>query len=78
MNTLWQSAKRAWKVWTRLAHKIGNFQARVFLTLIYAILVLPFGITVRMFSDSLGTKKRPDRWLNRVDEANDVHWAQRQ
>lgn len=78
MNTLWQSAKRAWKAWTRLAHKIGNFQARVLLTLLYLTLVLPFGMTVRLFSDPLRIKKRPDRWLDRTDDANDIHWAKRQ
>lgn len=78
MNILWHTVKTAWQAWKRLAHKIGNFQARVLLTLLYAILVLPFGVTVRLFSDPLRIKKRPDRWLDHIDEANDMHWAQRQ
>lgn len=78
MDILWKSVKRAWRAWSRLAHKIGNFQARVLLTLLYAILVLPFGMIVRLFADPLRIKKRPDRWLDRVDEANDMHWAQKQ
>jgi hypothetical protein len=77
MNTVWQSARRAWKAWTRLAHKIGNFQARVLLTLLYAILVFPFGMGVRFLADPLRIKKRPDRWLHRTEEVNDMHWAQR-
>ena len=78
MNTLWQSAKRAWKAWTRLARKIGSFQARVLLTLIYAILVWPLGLGVRLFADPLAIRKRPGHWLGREDEANDLDWAQRQ
>lgn len=78
MNTVWQVVKSAWKAWTRLAHKIGNFQARLLLTLMYVTLVLPFGITVRLFSDPLRIKKRPERWLDRTEEANDMVWAQRQ
>jgi len=78
MHTLWQSVKRGWKVWSRLAHKIGNFQARVLLTLLYAILMLPFGIMVRMFLDPLRIKTSPDRWLDRSQEANDMQWARRQ
>jgi hypothetical protein len=78
MNTLWQSLKSVWKAWTRLAHKIGNFQARVLLTLLYATLVLPFGLCVRLFSDPLRIKKRPGHWLDRAEESNDMHWAQRQ
>ena len=78
MNALWQTAKKAWKAWTRLAHTIGNFQARVILTLLYATLVLPFGTIVRLFSDPLRIKKRPRYWLERTDETCDIQWARRQ
>ncbi len=67
-----------WQAWKRLAHKIGNFQARVLLTLIYAILLFPFGIAVRLFSDSLAIKKRPARWNDSPSEAQDMAWARRQ
>lgn len=77
MSTLRQSIKRAWKAWTRLAHKIGSFQARVLLTVIYTIFVFPFGIAVRLFSDPLRIEKRPARWLDRTDHANDMQWAHR-
>ncbi len=78
MKALWQHVKHAWKIWTLLAHKIGNFQARIFLTLLYAILVLPFGMIVGLFSDPLRIKKRPDHWLERTSEACDIQWARRQ
>ena len=61
-----------------LARKIGNFQARVVLTIIYSILVLPFGLCVRLFADPLRIKKPPARWLDRPDEAFDMKWARRQ
>jgi hypothetical protein len=71
--------KRLWAAWTRLAHKIGNFQARVLLlTVLYALLMLPFGIIVRVFADPLRIKKRPTRWLDHPDEANDLQWARKQ
>src|ERR1035438_9207086 len=54
-----QHLKRLWAAWKRIAHAIGNFQARILLTIIYAVLILPFGLAVRFFSDSLSTKKRP-------------------
>ncbi|HYA23923.1 MAG TPA: hypothetical protein VEF05_07165 [Terriglobales bacterium] len=69
--------KRAWQAWKSLAHKIGNFQARVLLTVFYGIL-FPFGLATRLFSDSLRTKKRPEQWLNHPDEAYDMQWARRQ
>ncbi len=43
-NILVENLKTLWNAWKRLAHKIGNFQARVVLTIIYAIAVLPFGV----------------------------------
>lgn len=78
LRSLWQEMKRIWQAWTRLVHKIGNFQARVVLTVIYAVLVLPFGVIVRLFADPLRIRKRPTRWLDHPDEAMNMEWARRQ
>jgi hypothetical protein len=61
-----------------LARKIGTFQARVLLTVLYGTLVLPFGLCVRLLADPLRTKKPPSRWLDHPDEASDMEWARRQ
>lgn len=73
-----QVLKRIWEVWKRIAHKIGNFQARVILTLFYAVLMFPFGIAARLFSDPLRIKRRPQQWLKCPDETHDLTWARRQ
>jgi hypothetical protein len=78
LKEVWQGLKRLWAGWTRLAHKIGNFQARVLLTVLYALLVLPFGVAARLFGDSLRIKERPACWLDHPDEANDLRWARKQ
>lgn len=70
--------KRAWQAWTGIAHAIANFQARVLLTIFYAVLVLPFGIASRLFSDPLRIKRRPTRWLDHPEEPHDLPWAKRQ
>ena len=70
--------KRTWEAWKNIAHKIGNLQARILLTLFYAVLVFPFGIVVRLFSDPLRIKRRPPEWLNHPDETYDMKWARRQ
>jgi hypothetical protein len=70
--------KRAWQTWKRAARAVGTFQARVLLTIFYAVLVLPFGIVVREFSDSLRIKRRPAQWLDHPPEAHDLPWAKRQ
>ncbi len=73
-----QALKRIWAAWKRIAHKIGNFQARVILTLFYALLMLPFGMAARLFSDPLRIKRRPSQWMDCPDEACDLQWARRQ
>jgi hypothetical protein len=70
--------KRMWNAWKRLARRIGDFQARVLLTAFYAVLVLPFGLVVRLFADPLRIKKSPTQWLDHPDETNDLSWARKQ
>jgi hypothetical protein len=75
---VWKQLKIGWKAWTRIARIIGNFQARVILTIIYATVVLPFGLAVRLFSDPLRIKKPPENWIGHPEEAQDMSWARRQ
>lgn len=75
---LLERLQAVWKAWKRLAHKIGNFQARVLLTIIYATVVLPFGLMVRLFSDTLQIKQRPTTWIDRTPEVHDLDWARKQ
>jgi hypothetical protein len=77
-NNIREKPKAIWKAWTRIAHIIGNFQARVLLTILYVVLVLPFGVIVRLFADPLRIKKRPEKWLAETAEAYDMQWAQKQ
>jgi len=70
--------KRAWQAWKKIAHKIGNFQAGVLLTIFYGVLVLPFGLATRLFSDPLRIKTRPTSWLDHPNEAYDTQWARKQ
>jgi hypothetical protein len=70
--------KRIWRGWKRIAHIIGDFQARVLLTAIYAVIVLPFGLVFRLFADALRIKHRPTHWLDYPHNPSDVNWARRQ
>jgi hypothetical protein len=72
---MWKRAKRTWK---RVGHAIGNFQARILLTVFYGIIVFPFGIFARLFSDPLRVKHSPTQWLDRAEENQDLRWAKRQ
>lgn len=70
--------QRVWEAWKRLARRIGDFQARVLLVIFYAVLVLPFGVAVRLFLDPLRIKRRPAQWLDHPDQSADMDWAQRE
>jgi hypothetical protein len=77
-KSTWDKAKALWAAWARLARRIGNFQARVLLTILYAVVLLPFGICVRLFADVLHTKLRPTKWLGRAQQSADMNWAHKQ
>jgi len=70
--------KQIWAAWSKLMHIIGNFQARVILTIMYAILVLPFGVATRLFGDPLRIKTMPTGWLDHPEEPMTTEWAHRQ
>src|SRR5260370_37287069 len=67
--------KQFWQRWKRLARAVGTFQARVLLTVFYVVLVLPFGIVVRLVSDPLRIKRRPTQWLESPAEAHHLPWS---
>lgn len=50
---LTRGLKSIWYIWKVIAHKIGDFQARLVLSLFYFIVVTPFALVVKMFSDPL-------------------------
>lgn len=47
------AARAAWRGWTRIAHRIGDFQARVLLTSFYYVVLGPFALILRR-NDPLG------------------------
>jgi hypothetical protein len=71
------TVKLKWS-WKRVVQTVGNIQARVLLTIFYALVMFPFGVAVRLFFDPLRMKQRPTHWLNRPEEVRDLPWARRQ
>jgi len=68
--------RKLWDRWMVLARKIGKFQSRILLTFFYFVIVLPFGLAVRLFADPLHIRRhRPadTAWLPR--ETHDVELA---
>lgn len=46
-----------WKRWQVVAHAIGNFQARLLLSLLYFVLIPPFSLIVRTVMDPLQLRR---------------------
>ncbi len=61
MNPLQEETRRGrlrllWHKWQRTAKKIGDFQARIILSLFYFVLLAPFALALRRWSDPLAIK----------------------
>jgi len=51
--------KTFWRGWLIVAKKIGYFQSGLILTLVYFIVIAPFALAVRLFSDPLRLRRDP-------------------
>jgi hypothetical protein len=71
--------KTLWRRWTRVAHAVGTFQARVLLTVLYAVVLPPFALIARWGSDPLRLRP-PDtpQWLPRPLKATGLEDGRRQ
>jgi hypothetical protein len=78
-HSLTLSLHRIWSAWKQLARRIGEFNSRVVLTLLYAVLVIPVGLILRLVADPL-RRRRPQtsNWTPRVPAPATVDEARRQ
>lgn len=74
------AAARGWARWKVIARAIGNFQARVLLSVFYFVVVPPFALAVKLWSDPL--RLRPGRadtaWIDRAASDTSREAARRQ
>ena len=58
--------KRIWEVWKVVAKKIGDFNARVILTVFYFVLLAPLALVIRK-NDPMGIRKnKQQEWLKKT------------
>jgi hypothetical protein len=69
-----------WERWKHTGRAIGDFQARVVLTFFYFVIVLPFGLGVRLLSDPLRLRRPAanSTWIARTTHDTDMEQARRQ
>jgi len=70
--------KQLWLRWQRVAARIGDFQARLILSLFYIVFVLPIGLVARLFADPLGLKKSRAHWVQKTGAPARIDDARRQ
>lgn len=59
--------RRLWEGWKRFGKKIGDFQARILLTVFYFVAIAPFAVLVRVATDPLALKPAAPRgWRPRT------------
>jgi hypothetical protein len=49
--------RRLWNIWLPIGHWIGDWIARIVLTLFYFTIFLPYGLYVRFLRDPLSIRK---------------------
>ena len=57
-----ETLHRLWEGWKRFGRKVGDFQARLLLTVFYFVILAPFALAMRYLADPMGLK-RPGGWL---------------
>lgn len=72
--------RRFWEGWKRFGQVIGDFFARVLLTIFYFTIFLPFGLGTRLFGDPLAIKEstKTPKWQERETKDLTLEDARRQ
>lgn len=70
--------KKFWRAWLRCGRWIGDQVARLFLTVFYFTVALPFGLIVRLTQDPLDVRYREGAgWLQRNTPDKTINNARR-
>jgi len=72
--------RRTWTRWTHFSRRMLDFQSRVLLSLVFFLIVSPFAVAVRAFSDPLNLKHRPQGsfWQTKKEGPLDIQQYRRQ
>ncbi len=72
--------KALWERWKIIAEKIGTFQAKIILGVLYFVLVGPVALVRRLMADPLGLRRTKDAtyWIPRPPVEATLDTARRQ
>jgi hypothetical protein len=63
-----RAARHLWSRWKKIARKIGDFQARVLMTVFYFLVLGPVSLALRWRSDPLAIKATTPRGWNNMEK----------
>jgi hypothetical protein len=66
-----------WKKWRAFGKVMGDFVARIIMTIFYFTIALPFGVGVRLLKDPLHLKSPESGWRKREDREETLESAGR-
>ena len=70
--------RKVWDGWKKVGHAIGDFIARLILTVLYFTIVAPFGVATRFLNDPMRIKSfRSPEWIIRGESESTVDEARR-
>jgi hypothetical protein len=70
--------RRLWEGWKRFGRKMGDFQARLLLTVFYFVILAPFALVIRFNADPLGLKRSDGGWQPVTRTGDPLERARRQ
>ena len=70
--------KKIWHQWKKFGQTMGDFIARVALTIFYFTILVPFGLVVHFFMDMLDSKGPTASWIKRTTGDKTLDQARRQ
>jgi hypothetical protein len=62
------SVRNLWQRWKHVARKIGDFQARVLMTIFYFVILGPIALVLRLRTDPLAIKATTPRGWSAMQE----------
>jgi hypothetical protein len=71
--------KRLWDGWMTVARVIGNFNARLIISLFYFIFMVPLGLVMGTARDFLGIREKPSSsWQHKPGQPRSVEEGRKQ
>jgi hypothetical protein len=58
--------RQLWEAWKVVATRIGHFQSRVLMVVLYFVALGPIAVCARLFGDPIGIKVTQPSWTTRT------------